>query len=79
MVFIGTVLELNCDRPVRGARTCVDRAFKGKLESEIKLFYDGMCDGPREEPDGSTPLPVHRATDASGKYAISGLPPVCTN
>lgn len=50
LVFLGTVTEVSSkDGSVRDARMHIDRVFKGKLEADVDLFDDGMCDGPHLE------------------------------
>ena len=46
LVFLGTVVAADAERPLKHARMRIDRKFKGALPSEVELYDDGMCDGP---------------------------------
>ncbi len=58
LVFLGTVVAADAERPFKHARMRIDRKFKGALPSEVELYDDGMCDGPNIE-IGRQLLDVH--------------------
>jgi protocatechuate 3,4-dioxygenase beta subunit len=49
LIFLGTVAELGNGKDAGVVYMRVDKAYKGLLEKTVKLFDDGMCDGPHLE------------------------------